>query len=61
MANYESVQEALFFLEYKMHYDPETIENMKYHVIRRRIDQYLKYKKAVSEAIANSAKKLTNK
>lgn len=44
-----------------MHYDPETIENMKYHVIRRRIDQYLKYKKAVSEAIANSAKKLTNK
>jgi len=48
-------------LEYKLKYSPEIIDGMRYNVLVRRIDQYMKYKKAVSEAIASSVKNVTNK
>ena len=57
MTSYEAVQEGLFFLEYKMHYSPDDINNMKYHVIQKRVQQFIKYKKEMNEAISNSLKK----
>jgi hypothetical protein len=39
-----------------MKYSPETIDKMKYHIIVKRIDQYMKYKKAMAEAIAKATK-----
>ena len=44
-----------------MKYSPDDIMGMKYHIIKKRIDQYMKYKKEVAKAMEKSAKKITNK